>query len=294
MFFEHTEPRPCSECCGCMQSVKSSVLGLMRLHNKLHYCCCLFEPLYSIPSVSPSKSLVIQGERGHRWRTPPLEGRMTWGARTVKEEPPSLVTQSWAICGRGCWVNCRGCRVGMAKCWLVQTGGPCGQRGSLEWVLGNRLYTGSDRRLSAQVKGFSYCQAKNCLGSYEGFLYQVTLWRKSEPHLPPYTRVHAHGSQIKFKKAKLGKYQMETWGNSAHYGARKTFLRVPNFLVPKARKLKQSKSNLTLKSQGFLDEKYHYKQSQKDKWETGEKTHCRESVNLPSMWRCSRNWEKIQ
>ena len=61
-----------------------------------------------------------------------------------------------------------------------------------------------------QVKGFSYCQAKNCLGSCEGFPYQVTLWRKSEPHLPPYTLVHAHGFQIKFKKVKLGKEQMET------------------------------------------------------------------------------------
>lgn len=188
---------------------------------------------------------------------------MTWGTRTVKEEPLSLVTQSWAICGRDWWVKRGGCRAGMAKCWLVQTGEQCGQRGSLERVLGNRLYTGSDRRLSVQVNSFSYCQAKNCLGSYEGFLYLVTLWRKSEPHLPPYTWVHAHGSQIKFKKAKLGKYQMETWRNSAHYGTRKTFLRVPNVLVPKSRKLKQSKSNRTLKSQGFLDEKYHYKQSQK-------------------------------
>ena len=104
---------------GCMQGVKSSVLGLTRLHNKLYYCCCLFEPLYSIPSVSPSKSLVIQVERGHPWRIPPLGSRMTWGARTVKGEPLSLVTQSWAICGRDWWVKRGGCRARMAKHWQL-------------------------------------------------------------------------------------------------------------------------------------------------------------------------------
>lgn len=143
--------------------VSEQCLRLEQLHNKLHYCCCLFEPLYSIPSVSPFK-VWWSRERGstaggyHPWRAE--QGQELWKRNLFLWWPragPSV---------EGLWVNHSGWRAGMAKCWLVQTGEQCGQRGSLEWVLGNRLYTGSDRRLSAQVR-LPVIVRLNYLGSYE-------------------------------------------------------------------------------------------------------------------------------